>query len=144
MRAFTVDVVALALEVERKYLDNLLSHHAIPGCVGVRQGVRRRIDRGGVARLAIAIMLARELGIPLARAVDAACQLHANGAIPVDGAGRGGGVAEPELRITVDLPALERRLDRQLASAVESAREPRRGRPPARPRGVPRRAGARG
>jgi hypothetical protein len=122
MRAYTVDVAAIALDVDRKFLDNLLSHHAIPGCVGVRQGVRRRIARDGITRLAIAIALARELGVPIARAVDLACRLHADRELEAGGA----------IRIALDLAALERTLDPRLATAIESAREPRRGRPPRR------------
>lgn len=121
MRAYSVDAAALALGVQRKFLDNLLSHHALPGCTGGRQGVRRRIGRDGIVRLAIAVALARELGMPLARAIELAGRLHADhSAKPA-----------PALRLTVDLPALERDLDARLALAVESAREPRRGRPPA-------------
>jgi hypothetical protein len=121
MRAYSVDAAAFALGVDRKFLDNLLSHHALPGCTGGRQGLRRRIARDGVVRLAIAVTLARELGMPLARAIELACRLHAErSAEPA-----------PALRITVDLPALERDLDARLALAMESAREPRRGRPPA-------------
>ena len=121
MRAYTVDVAALALGVERKFLDNLLSHHDIADCIGGRQGVRRRLARDGVVRLAIVVVLARQLGVPLARAVTLASRLHADRAV------------EPAeaLRIAVDLPTLERRVEARLALAVESAREPRRGRPPA-------------
>ena len=132
MRAYSVDVAALALGVDRKYLDNLLSHHAIPGCIGVRQGVRRRIARDGVTHLAIVIALARELGMPLARAVDLGCRLHAQGAVPLSAPGSAAATATGELRIALDLTALERRLDLRLAAAIESAREPRRGRPPRR------------
>ena len=122
MRAYTVDVAAIALDVDRKFLDNLLSHHAIPGCTGVRQGVRRRIARDGIARLAVTVTLIRELGLPIGRAVDLACRLHADRSVD----------AGHSLRIALDLAALERALDPRLATAVEIAREPRRGRPPRR------------
>ena len=121
MRAYSVDAAALALGVERKFLDNLLSHHALPGCTGGRQGVRRRITRDGIVHLAIAVALARELGMPLARAIELAGRLHVERTSE----------PAPALRVTLDLPALERALDPRLALAVESAREPRRGRPPA-------------
>ena len=121
MRAYTVDVAALALGVERKYLDNLLSHHDIPGCAGGRQGIRRRLDRDAVARLAIVVTLVRELLMPLAAAIRLAVQLHDQGTA----------TAGPTIRLALDLPALERGLEARLATAVESAREPRRGRPPA-------------
>ena len=124
MRAYTVDVAATALDVERKFLDNLLSHHDIPGCVGGRQGVRRRITREGMSVLALMVTLVRGLGIPGARAVSVARDLHADGGVQVS----------PTLHVALDRGLLERDLERRLASAVESAREPRRGRPPARPR----------
>ena len=133
MRAFTVDVAAAALGVERKFLDNLLSRHHFgdgPGAHGSsgdpappprRQGRRRRLTSPMVAELAVAITLARELGVPLAAALHLAAALRPDGRV-VRGA----------LTLTIDRPALERALAQRLAIALEGVREPRRGRPPRR------------
>lgn len=133
MRAFTVDVAAAALGVERKFLDNLLSRHplgddpAVSGSAGEpatpprRQGRRRRLTSPMVAHLAVAITLARELEVPLAAALHLAAALRPEGRV-VRGA----------LTLTLDRPALERALAQRLAVALEGVREPRRGRPPRR------------
>ena len=138
MRAFTVDVAAAALGVDRKFLDNLLSRHRLgdpppPGGPEGRdrpprrQGLRRRLTSGAVLHAAVAIALSRELGIPHAVAVRLAASLAADGRV-VRGA----------LTVTIDRAALERALAQRLAIAMEGVREPRRGRPPRR---APRRDG---
>ena len=119
MRAFDMTAGAFALDVPVKWLDNLLSHHRIPGVAGGRQGVRRRLQPEAILRIAIAIRLLRELGLPVHRALDVADRLRRNGSV----AGEDGF----ELRIDVD--ALSRRLEARLADVAESALPRRRGRP---------------
>jgi hypothetical protein len=135
MRAFTVDVAAAALGVDRKYLDNLLARHrpaepnrdgaprAHPAAAPGRQGIRRRLTHGLVLQLAVVIALAHELDVPLAAALRLATALGAEGR-----------VVRGPLTITVDRVALDRALARRLAIAMEGAREPKRGRPPRAPR----------
>ena len=49
-RAYTVGTAALALDVPTKWLDNVLSHHSVPGVVQERQGVSRKVSLEGVLR----------------------------------------------------------------------------------------------
>jgi hypothetical protein len=119
-RYYDVAAASLALQIPPKWLDNLLSHHSIAGVEGGRQGVTRRISREGLTRLAVIVGLTRQLRVPAAAAVSIAERLAASGHLPLT----------PELLLTIDLAALDRRLVDALVVAVESAATPRRGRPP--------------
>lgn len=149
MRAFTAHTVAMALSLDSKWIDNLLSHNDIVGCIRVRQGVGRRLTPRGVLHVAVIADLTRSLGVP----VRVACNIARALLAPTE-AGTGTSAGESKqsstrgahdgstvfamtstLDLRLDLEALERSLESRLASAVESARRPRRGRPPAtRPR----------
>jgi hypothetical protein len=140
-RTYTPALVALALEVHPKWLDNVLSHHAVPGVAGGRQGRTRAIAPSAVLTLAVALLLMRDLGAPIARALQAAASLVA-GRREGDASQReapsatASGVTEmalgPELRLRLDLAAVERRLARRLVEASEGWGPRRRGRPPGR------------
>ena len=123
MRAFDVTAAAIALEVTPKWLDNLLSHHRIPGVVGGRQGVRRRLQPRAVLHIAVIIHLCRELGMPVRRALGTAQSLLEHGRVVAGG-----------LELRMDVTRLGWELDARLADAAESASLRRRGRPPARER----------
>jgi hypothetical protein len=120
-RAYTIATAALALGVPAKWLDNTLSHFRVQGVHQTRQGVARRLTLEALLPLAISIALTRELGIPLARALELANSLIAN-----DGQITFGN----RLVISTDLAATRADLLRQLDHAVEVAPLPRRGRPP--------------
>ena len=120
-RAYTIATAALALGVSAKWLDNTLSHFRIRGVHQERQGIARRLTLEALLPLATSIALTRELGIPLARALDVATDILAN-----DGKIAFGN----RLVISTDLVATRADLLRQLEHAVEVAPLPRRGRPP--------------
>ena len=120
MRAFDVNAAAIALDVTPKWLDNLLSHHDIPGVIGGRQGVRRRLQPRSILLIAIAARLVHELGSPMHRA------LHAAGHLVADG--RFTGDLGFELRL--DVAGLSREIEARLSEAAEVATLRRRGRPP--------------
>lgn len=120
-RAYTIATAALALGVPPKWLDNTLSHFRIQGVHQARQGVARRLTMEALLPLATSIALTRELGIPLARALDLARNI-----ITSDGKIAFGN----RLAISTDLVATRAELLRQLEHAVEVAPLPRRGRPP--------------
>ena len=136
MRAFTAHTVAVALSLDPKWLDNLLSQNEIEGCIRVRQGVGRRLSQRGVLHVAVIADLTRSLRIPVRIAREIARGLL----------GRTGEVNRKStdsavflemtsaLALRLDLDALERSSASSLALAVETARRPRRGRPPATPR----------
>ena len=119
-RAYTVGTVALALDVSPKWLDNILSHHRVPGVVQERQGVSRKVTADGLLQLAIAILLIQDLGIPARSA------LHIAGTLS---AGSGIYRSPSDLNLSVDVPRLREKLETRLAQAVEIAPVPKRGRP---------------
>ena len=119
-RAYTVGTVALALDVPAKWLDNILSHHRLPGIVQERQGVSRKVTLEGLLQLALALRLIQDLGIPAAGA------LHLAGTVADSG---GNHRTRSGIEISLDLPRLRDELEMRLANAVEIAPVPRRGRP---------------
>jgi len=120
-RAYTIATAALALGVPTKWLDNTLSHYRVEGVHQMRQGLARRLTLEALVPLATSIALTRDLGIPLARALDLAHDIIAS-----DGRIAFGN----RLIISTDLAATRTDLLRQLDHAVEVAPLPRRGRPP--------------
>jgi hypothetical protein len=112
--------VALALDVERKWLDNVLTHHRVPGASQERQGIARRLSSEAVSIVQIAITLMREFGLPVSRGIDLATKLFE---------GRGKFVSPGIISISFDFATSEKRLHDRLAAAVEVAPVPRRGRP---------------
>lgn len=119
-RGYTVATVALALGISTKWVDNLLSHHAIPGVAQSRQGVARRISFDAVFHLLIVSRLSETLRIPADLAVDGAGALAAAGEWLVEGG----------LALNLEREAALKDLHVRLEYAVEAAPLPRRGRPP--------------
>lgn len=120
MRAYTVVTSAVALDVDLKWLDNLLSHHLVPGVRQARQGVARTLTYSALRIIAVALELISELQIPLPHALAWAGRLT----------GGDNPVAAGTLHLSVDMEAVDRWLSERLAYAVEVAPVPRRGRPP--------------
>ena len=120
MRAYTVATVAVALGVGAKWIDNVLSHHAIPGVTQSRQGVTRRLTAEAVSVLEIALRLTRAFGIPVRKALDLAADLVGHPERPKETEG---------LEIRIDVDSLRADLNLRLAEAVEFSPIPRRGRP---------------
>jgi hypothetical protein len=124
MRHYTVAIASLAIDAPRKWTDNLLSHHDIPGVVGERRGIARRISHLALLHLALAREVHLNLGATVHDAVAIAGRLLAE---------QGAAVLEcGHLRVILDRSALERALGLRLRDALESAPTPRRGRPPRR------------
>jgi hypothetical protein len=122
-RVYDVRVTALALGVNAKWVDNLLSHHRLVGCSGGGRGVERQITEHGLLAMAVAWRLNEKLGMPLGRAIAL-----------VNAASDGGNIADPlhapgGIRIEVGVRELESRLRRQMVDALEAAPRIRRGRP---------------
>lgn len=158
-RAYDVRTVALATGTTVKWVDNLLSHHDVPGVLNARQGVERRVSDGGLFAIEMTRILNREFGVPVRRAValvrafmpvrgplgGAAASGHSPGHYStVAGAGDAGGAADTPgsagrrisvpiargVALDVDVASIERRLRDQLVAAMESVPRIRRGRPP--------------
>ena len=119
-RIYTITTAALTLGTSMKWLDNVLSHNRVSGVAQQRQGVSRRLTVEGLVGLAVAILLVRELGLPVAKAIAVAENLAKND---------GRYVAPQGLMLTLDLPSFRGDLLERLENAVEIAPVPKRGRP---------------
>ena len=71
-RVYDIAVAALAIGVERKWLDNLTAQHSVPGTEHVARGVARRLSRRALLTAAIVRDLNRALGVPVGRGVEVA------------------------------------------------------------------------
>jgi hypothetical protein len=119
-RVYTIATAALTLETSMKWLDNVLSHNRVFGVEQQRQGVSRRLTVEGLVGLALAILLVRELGLPIAKAIAVAENLAKN---------EGRYNASRGLMLMLDLSSFRTDLLERLENAVEIAPVPKRGRP---------------
>ena len=119
-RGYTVATVALTLKTSAKWVDNVLSHHAIPGVTQSRQGIARKVTAEGVFQLAVIHRLTESLRMPIPLALEGARVLSQFDEWEV-----GSGLSFQLDRILAG-ELLQQRLD----AAVEAAPLPRRGRPP--------------
>jgi hypothetical protein len=122
MRSYDVAIAALAVDAAPKWIDNLLTQHTIPDVISARRGIARRITHAALIRIAVVRQLHVRLGVSVADGVRIAAHLLDSGAPRVYESG--------QISLSVDLDQLERRLGEKLASVLESAPAPRRGRPP--------------
>src|SRR5712691_8853080 len=125
-RLYNSRLVALTTGLNEKWLDNLLSHFAVPGVTSGRQGVRRDINDDGLLAIEVIRVLVQTLGASLENAVDLSrrailfrSQLEARVS------------AGPDLTLVLNLDSIEQRLREQMVHAVESMAQVRRGRPSA-------------
>jgi hypothetical protein len=123
MRAYTVAAVAVTLKMPPKWVDNVLSHHAVRGVSQKRQGVARRLTPQAVTTLEVALRLCRVLSVPLSRALVLAHELVEKG----DSSSRL--ELSHSVAIVVDVVAIASDTAIRLAHAVEVAPTPKRGRP---------------
>lgn len=122
--SYSTNEAALALGTTPKRLDNMLSRDlGLPVDRG-RQGRTRVVNEVLIERLAVALLLQRDLGVPLRRAVDLSGQLVASSSHQVDV----GTLAS----LHFDLPALRLVLQNALADVVQDRVPIKRGRPPAK------------
>ena len=119
-RVYTITTAALTLGTSVKWLDNVLSHNRVSGIVQERQGVSRRLTVEGLVGLALAVLLVREIGLTIAKAIGVAENLTKT---------EGRYVASRGLMLTLDLPSFRADLLERLENAVEIAPVPKRGRP---------------
>jgi hypothetical protein len=116
----TTTTAAVALGVSPKALDNLLSHSRGTVVPVGRRGRSRQLTYGAVERIAIAMLLNRDLSMPLGAALDVAESLIAG-----DGRCRIGSVGS----LSFDLRDVRSSLGRAIATTLEEIPHPRRGRP---------------
>ncbi|HEY0241194.1 MAG TPA: hypothetical protein VGC52_00890 [Gemmatimonadaceae bacterium] len=123
MPAYTVAATAVTLGMPIKWVDNVLSHHEVPGVSQSRQGVSRRLAPQAILTLDLALRISNALGVPISRALELSASLlrQPGGTTTID---LGQGVS-----LTIDLEEVRSELLERLAHAVEVAPSPRRGRP---------------
>ena len=139
-RAYDIAVAAVAIGVERKWLDNLTTQHSIPGTEHVARGVARRLSMRTLLTAAIVRDLNTGLGVPVARGVQVAESVL--GGEPVGKTDLEGGsvmtrpahVISEAVSLVVDVAKLETEIERQLIVAMETVVPRRRGRPPRKER----------
>jgi hypothetical protein len=137
-RAYNIVVAALALDVDRKWLDNLTSQHSIPGTEHVARGVSRRLTLRALLIAALVRDLNRFLSVPVARAValstDFLDKLDRQAAeTPQPDAVRDLRVGE-NIELRIDVSGIERSIEARLLDAMETVVPRRRGRPPRKER----------
>jgi hypothetical protein len=101
-----------------KWVDNVLSHHAIHGVGKIRQGVSRRLSLDSIVELSIALRVHQTFGCPMARSLEIARLLAPSGICRIDG-----------VTISVNLQELKASIVERLQHAVETVPVPKRGRP---------------
>lgn len=148
-RVYDIAVAALAIGVERKWLDNLTAQYSIPGTEHVARGVARRLSMRTLLTAAIVRDLNRGLGVPVGRGVEVASSILGASSSPEPGGAAPSGPEESlaaphaghavlpiaeSLTLAVDLGRLEREIERRLLEAMETVVPRRRGRPPRKER----------
>jgi hypothetical protein len=126
MAAYSIATVALALGVERKRLENILSRYEIPSTRSGRQGQARRLTRDATVNLAAMIQLEDLLSIPAPAAADLVRTARGQAGSP-EGSVQ---LVRESVSLIIGFAAIERALLAQLSEALEMAPRPRRGRPP--------------
>lgn len=127
MRSYDVTVTALAIGATRKWTDNLISQHPVPGILARQRGVSRLVAHSALVRLAIIRCLNVEIGVGVGDAVRFAADLMR---APVEqGAAERRSVTIGHVSLSVDVIAIEHEVDARLREALESAPTLRRGRP---------------
>jgi hypothetical protein len=118
-RAYTIATIGVALRVDPKWVDNVLSHFPVSGVVSARQGISRKISATGVLELSLIHKLSKSLHAPIEMAAGSARILAEQGNLEL-----GGG-----LSLQLDRNQGRAELEARLEYAVESTPVPRRGRP---------------
>jgi hypothetical protein len=146
-RVYDIAVAAVALGVERKWLDNLTAQHDIPGTEHLARGVARRLAMRTLVSAAIVRDLNRDLRVPVARAVQVASTvlgergLGPTSAMATSREESGAAVGSPAVlpvgesaALSIDIGRLESEIERRLLDAMETVVPRRRGRPPRKER----------
>jgi hypothetical protein len=112
------------LGVPAKWLDNLLSRHALPGVERGGQGVERRITDQGLLAAEVSRVLNLELGVSMDRAASIAREM-------VPASGSQATFSTPSgISLRFNVADIESRLRLRMSEVLESTSRVPRGRPP--------------
>jgi hypothetical protein len=122
MKTLSTNASATALGIDRKALDNVLAREGRSLLSAGSRGRSRRISIDMLERIAVALILNRDLGVSIAKGLALAEEV----------------VGSPSSQVTVgllstltfDLPRLRKALERSIDEALEGVAERTRGRPP--------------
>jgi hypothetical protein len=123
-RSYHVDIAHYAADADAKWVDNLLSHHRVPGVDAGGRGAARRLTVIGIYHIALTRRLHVALDMAVAAAVAMARELLEGDASSV--------AVAAGVEIRFDRRIFTREIDALVAEAVEVIQPVRRGRPPAR------------
>lgn len=123
-RAYNARLVALTIGVPDKWLDNLLSHHDLPGVTRSRQGVERRISDEGLLAIELCRILAKELGIPVTQAA-----VIVRSSLPRRESAELRFTTASGVQLLLPVASIEHRLRERTLEAVEAVARIPRGRP---------------
>lgn len=129
MRGYSVAATALALSLDTKWLDNLLSHYRVDGVTQARQGVARRLAPGALHVVHTAHRLHRELQIPVGAAIRISHDLWRAPPNP-DAADTAVAALSGDLDLRLGRAAVRAAVATAVAEALEMAPRTKRGRPP--------------
>ena len=124
-RNYHVDIAAFAANVDRKWIDNLLSHFNVPGVESQRRGVARRLSLDAIRTVVLVRALAADTGLSVDRALAAAAEL-------LDATDGRASATVPWISLQIDRAAFDAEVGRRLAAAVEAVVPRKRGRPATR------------
>ena len=124
LRSYSVRLVALTLDCDPKWIDNLLSHHAVPGVHRGRRGLERRLSDDAIVIIEATRMLSSELGLPLSKAIALAVAAARERGASAYGVARTSGIS-----IALPLADIEARVRHRIVDAIEALGRIRRGRP---------------
>lgn len=126
MSTYSARAVAIALDAPLKWVDNVLSHHFVPGASHGARGVERQLGEDALLVLALTRYFAVDLGVPLALGTRIAAQI-ANSVSGTDGVHRHS--LPSGLVLEVPAAAIARRTQERLVDAAEAVAHIKRGRP---------------
>src|ERR1039458_1420103 len=106
MRMLSTDAAALALGIEKKSLDNILSREGRSLLPSGRRGRGRRIPMAALERVAIALILDRDLGVGLANGLELAGKVLGAPTSSIQFGSLG--------TLSLDVESLRRKLDRSI------------------------------
>lgn len=130
MRGYSVATAALALDMDSKWLDNLLSQHRVDGVAQKKQGVSRRLGAGALHVIATVRRLNQDLQIPVGAALRLAHELWRSP--PNEDLADIATYRSGEFELRLNRAELRVRIAEAVAEALEMAPRPKRGRPPKR------------
>jgi len=122
MKILSTDTSAAALGIDRKTLDNMLAREGRSLIGAGSRGRSRRISVDALERIAVALILNRDLGVSIAKGLALAEQVVGSPSSQV--------IVGSLSTLTFDLPRLRKALERSIDEALESVAERTRGRPP--------------